>query len=93
MVEKKREAKDQLQLYCRSLGHRVPFEYCRSMNTALPCRSILACWQSVFPVEEFIRNFYLEEEIRAFLQPAKPKILQIYDSLVKATGAKQNKEG
>jgi hypothetical protein len=84
MVEKKREAKDQLQLYCRSLGHRVPFEYCRTMNSALPCRSVLDCWQSVFPVEEFIRNFYSEEEIKAFLQPAKPKILQIYDSLLKA---------
>jgi len=89
MVKKNREAKDQLQLHCRSLGHRVPFEYCRTMNTAFPCRSVLDCWQSVFPVEEFIRKHYSEEEINTFLQPAKPKILQIYDSLLKASEAQK----
>lgn len=93
MVEKKREAKDQLQQYCRSLGHRVPFEYCRTMNADLPCRSVMDCWQSVFPVEEFIRNQYSEEEIKTFLHPGKPKILQIYDFLLKAAKTKQNKEG
>ena len=89
MVKRNREAKDQLQLYCRSLGHRVPFEYCRTMNTALPCRSVLDCWQNVFPVEEFIRAHYSEEEIKTFLQPAKLKILQIYDFLIKASEAQK----
>lgn len=91
MVKKNIKSRDFLLQYCRSLGHRVPLEYCRSLNTNLPCRSILDCWMDVFAVEEWVRDFYTEEEINFFLQPAKPKILQIYDTLLKASGSKSKK--
>ncbi len=91
MVKKSIKSRDHLLQYCRSLGHRVPFEYCRCLNTNLPCRSILDCWMDVFSVEEWVRDFYTEEEINFFLQPAKSKILQIYDSMLKASGSERKK--
>ena len=91
MVKNTIKNRDHLLQYCRSLGHRVPFEYCRSLNANLPCRSILDCWKDVFAIEEWVRAFYSEEEIAFFLQPAKPKILQIYDSMLKATGSDKKK--
>lgn len=91
MVKKNIKSRDHLLQYCRSLGHRVPFEYCRSLNTNLPCRSILDCWMDVFAVDEWAREIYDEEEINLFLQPAKSKIFQIYDSMLKASGSKRKK--
>ena len=91
MVKKDIKSKDHLQQYCRSLGHRVPFTYCRCLNEDVPCRSILDCWKDFFAIEEWIRAFYSEEEIAFFLQPAKPKILQIYDSMLKASKSDKNK--
>lgn len=91
MVKKNIKSNDHLQLYCRSLGHKVPFEYCRSLNSNLPCRSILDCWVDVFAIEEWVRTFYSEEEITSFLQPAKPKILQIYD-VMQNVAAKEKKK-
>jgi len=45
----------------------------------------------IFSVEEWVQDFYTEGEIDLFLQPAKPKILQIYDSMIKASGSKRKK--
>ena len=91
MVNKNIKGNDHLQEYCRSLGHRVPFSYCRSLNEELPCRSILECWKDVFAIEEWVRAFYSEEEIALFLQPTKPKILQIYESMLKASESDKKK--
>lgn len=79
MVDSSIETYDHIQLYCRMLGHKVPFAYCRKMNGGLPCRNTLVCWKNVFAIEDFVRNFYSEEEIARFLEPPKPKITQIYD--------------
>ena len=79
MVDPKIEVHDRIQQYCRMLGHKVPFVYCRKMNNDLPCRNTLDCWKNIFAVEDFVRNFYSEEEISRFLEPSKPKIAQIYD--------------
>jgi hypothetical protein len=45
----------------------------------------------IFSVEEWVQDFYTEGEIDLFLQPAKPKILQIYDSMLKASGSERKK--
>jgi hypothetical protein len=84
MVNHRIEAHDHIQQYCRMLGHRVSFAYCRKMNSALPCRNTLDCWKNIFEVEEFIQNFYSEEEIALFLEPPKPKLAQIYEIMTKA---------
>ncbi|UCE41511.1 MAG: hypothetical protein JSV17_00530 [Candidatus Aminicenantes bacterium] len=84
MANQKMDTHDQLQQHCRSLGHRVPFEYCRSMNTNLPCNKILACWKNILPIDEFISKHYTENEMSVFLAPTKPKLIQIFDLMKKA---------
>lgn len=56
---------DDVQGYCRMLGHRLPFRYCRSANDELPCRKIMDCWYDMFPVLEFLAENYSEEELKA----------------------------
>lgn len=84
MEDQKNDAHDHLQLHCRSLGHRVPFEYCRSMNTNLPCNKILECWKNIVPIDKFIRQNYTNNEMATFLAPTKPKLVQIFESMKKA---------
>ncbi len=84
MVAPKIDAYDSIQQYCRMLGHKVPFKYCRSMNNDLPCRNTLDCWKNVFAVEDFVNSFYSQEEISLFLRPPKPKLTQIYEIMEKA---------
>jgi hypothetical protein len=66
------------------LGHQVPFEYCRKMNSNLPCRNTPACWKEVFKVDKFIQQHYSQTEIEIFLNPPEPKLTQIYDLMKKA---------
>lgn len=73
------------------LGHQVPFKYCRSVNMNLPCRMVIDCWKGLFPVEDFVRIHFSEEEIASFLQPPKPKLVQIYELMRRA--AEREKSG
>jgi hypothetical protein len=84
MVNRIIDAHDHLQQHCRSLGHRVPFEYCRSMNTNFPCNKILDCWKNILPIDNFLRQNFTEDELASLLAPAKPKLVQIYDLMKKA---------
>jgi len=63
---------DEEEGYCRMLGHRLPFRYCRSANDELPCRKIMDCWYDVFPVLEFLAANYSEDELNAAFG-ARPK--------------------
>ena len=84
MADPKIDAHDHLQLHCRSLGHRVPFEYCRSMNSNLPCNKILECWKNILPIDKFIRQHFTDNEMATFLTPTKPKLVQIFELMKKA---------
>lgn len=84
MVALKIETYDAIQQYCRMLGHKVPFAYCRRMNNDIPCRNTLDCWKNVFAVEDFVNSFYSQEEISLFLRPPEPKLTQIYEIMTKA---------
>ncbi len=79
MVNHRIAAHDHLRQHCRMLGHRVPFEYCRSMNANLPCNKILDCWKDIVPIDIFIRENFTDDEIAIFLAPPKPKLTQIYE--------------
>jgi hypothetical protein len=88
MEDQKIDAHDHLQQHCRSLGHRVPFEYCRRMNTDLPCNKILDCWKNMLSIDKFIRQNFTDDEIAAFLAPTKPKLVQIFELMKKAGDSK-----
>lgn len=78
------ESHDQEEGYCRTLGHYVPFKYCRTMKDGVPCHRILDCWFERFPVEEYLREQYSEDEISRMLEPPKPKISSLLDLIEKA---------
>ncbi len=84
MEDQKIDVHDHLQQGCRMLGHEVLFEYCRRMNSSLPCNRVLDCWKNTFAVNEFIRLNYTNDEIAIFLTPAKPKLVQIFELMKKA---------
>jgi hypothetical protein len=73
------EENDTREGYCRMLGHRLKFRYCRSVNERLPCSRIMDCWFEAFPVREFIQRNYNEGEVGRFLAPAQPKIVSILE--------------
>lgn len=46
---------DELLIRCPRLGGEVTFGYCRQEGGEVPCGRVLACWQSCFPVVEYLR--------------------------------------
>ena len=52
---------DGIETRCPRLGGEVVFGYCRKVNSGLPCRKSLTCFQLLFPVEAFFRRALKEE--------------------------------
>jgi len=78
------EEHDQREGYCRMLGHRLTFAYCRRLKEGLPCHKVLDCWFEQFPVQEFIDAHYTPEQISAFLTPPKPKVQSLLELIEEA---------
>ena len=76
---------DQLETYCRKLGHSVPFGYCRIENCShiengrLPCAKILDCWFEKIPIQEFVQKHYSRQEQEAIFAPARSRLEVICD--------------
>ncbi len=77
---------DDKSAYCRSLGHYVPFQYCRTVGNNLPCRKIKDCWFENLEIEQFIRDNYTMEEQERIFSPPPEKITSIIDLINKARG-------
>ena len=89
MVDQKIDSYDDLRLHCRPLGHQVPFSYCRSMKESLPCGGIYDCWKSKLPIKEFNQQHFTEDEIALIRRPSKPKLVHLYELMMKATKKEQ----
>jgi len=80
-----REEFDQLETYCRKLGHSVPFSYCRIENGSqmpngrLPCSKILDCWFERIPIQEFVQKNYSRQEQEVIFAPARSRLEVICD--------------
>ena len=62
------------------LGGSVPFNYCRSMNTKLPCQRLGPCWQRKLNVEKFLEENYSTEELeKAFTKDPRNRIQKIVE--------------
>ena len=75
---------DNKRIYCRMLGHEVPFAYCRQGASGRPCRKIFDCWFETFEIEQFMRDHFTEEQISALLAPPKPKMLSLVELIRRA---------
>ncbi|OGP53768.1 MAG: hypothetical protein A2162_03270 [Deltaproteobacteria bacterium RBG_13_52_11b] len=64
------EEHDSASTRCPQLGGDVPFQYCRTLNQGLPCRSIMVCWEYRIPVSKFLEAHYPAEEIRRAFTPS-----------------------
>jgi len=78
------ERYDALTRYCGSLGHDVPFGYCRSVQGGLPCRRTADCWNEALPVRRFLEEHYTEEQRAAIFAPSKPKLTSILEIVERA---------
>jgi hypothetical protein len=74
---------DAKENYCRRLGHKVPFVYCRQENMGLPCAKMADCWFELLPIENFIFENYSPEERSKILAPPKSKINSLLDIIDK----------
>ena len=72
--------------YCRMLGHHVPFRYCRTINSGIPCRKIMDCWFEIMDIAQFISENYTESEQRQIAAPPPEKISSLLDLINKAKG-------
>jgi len=82
---------DNLEIRCPRLGHQIRFAYCRNENGGLPCFKIITCWQTYFPVENYLRQELDQEEWqKTFNSPPKPKILSLVELIQKAKSLKSN---
>jgi len=77
-------AQDQLETYCRKLGHHVSFKYCRSVDGGLPCRLVLDCWHTQIDAPAWLEEHYTPEHIARILAPPQPKLLSILALIEKA---------
>lgn len=66
---------DTLVTRCPRLGGAVPFDYCRKVGDGLPCAKSLICWETMFPVGQYMRSVLNEDEWQAaFHRPPKNRL-------------------
>jgi hypothetical protein len=76
---------DGLDVYCKKLGHPVPFSYCRAPGSAVYCSHIKDCWFSKIPdIKNYIGEHFTAEEIQQAEQPSAPKMLTLLELIEKA---------
>ncbi|MBN1815953.1 MAG: hypothetical protein JW828_01245 [Sedimentisphaerales bacterium] len=75
---------DARTIYCRMLGHEVPFSYCRQGASSQPCRKIFDCWFQTFDIETFMKEHFSEQQIQTILTPPKPKMASLIELIQKA---------
>lgn len=65
---------DELEGYCRTLGHYLSFRYCRRQNQDLPCATIRDCWFERLPIDQFLERHYSPEQLAGLQAPAQGKL-------------------
>ncbi len=78
------ESYDEIEIYCRRLGHYLSFKYCRTVNNGMPCFKINDCTFEKIPINEFLEKHYTEEELITALKPPDNKITSLIDLINKA---------
>ncbi len=83
-LHKTMERYDDNIIYCRALGHQVPFKYCRKLKGEMPCGKIFDCWFETVNITEYMNSFYTEEEIQRIVEPPKPKVSSLVELIERA---------
>jgi hypothetical protein len=73
---------DPLEVYCPHLGMVLTFNYCRRVQSPLPCRNMIGCWEERVPVNAFLsENFSRVDLEAAFGGLPKTRLERIFDCL------------
>lgn len=83
---------DSRVMYCRMLGHQVPFSYCRQTASGQPCRKIFDCWYQQFDIQQFMQSHYSQDQIDQILAPPKPKMTTLVELIRQAQENARNKK-
>ncbi len=75
---------DERETRCPMLGHGVPFNYCRKLQTNLPCRKIADCWFETFDIKAYLLRHFNHQEIKEFTRPSQPKLASLIELMEKA---------
>jgi hypothetical protein len=79
---------DQQEIYCPHLGMMMTFHYCRQVQSALPCRNMIGCWENRLSIENFlVENFSRQDLEMAFGGLPKTKLERIFDCIERVKGA------
>ena len=86
----KAEEYDGLEIYCRKLGHHIPFSYCRAPGSRKICSSVRECWYHRMDIDGYLNALYSSEELEEALKPGPPKITGIMEILARAAARQEN---
>ncbi len=75
---------DEQLIYCRTLGHEIPFSYCRKPGQELFCRKIRDCWFKKFDITSFLNEHFSKEQIEQALSPPKQKMSSLMELVAQA---------
>lgn len=73
------EAFDELNGYCRMLGHYLPFRYCRTQQDGLPCAKIIDCFFEKLPIQAFVEKHYTAQQREEIFKQRPPKMQTILE--------------
>ena len=79
---------DELEIYCRMLGHPLKFSYCRATGGNTPCRKIADCWYQRIAIREFLAENFPPETIQRMTAPPKDKVVSIIELIEQAEKTK-----
>ncbi len=78
-----------MDIYCTQLGMVTDLRYCLSVNTGLPCRNTVGCWQERIEIVRVLRAAFTEDELRDCLSgPPKTRMERIIESVKAANEEK-----
>jgi hypothetical protein len=75
---------------CPRLGGEVRFSYCEREAGHLPCRQVIRCWESGFPVEKYLRETLMPEDWERFCKEIpRDRMTTILDIALAVKGQRQ----
>ena len=81
---------DKLEIRCPMLGHQIPFQYCRCVNSPSPCKKIMDCWFERIPIQQYVNEYFSAEEIDKLMSTPKPKIASLLEIVEQAKQQTKN---
>lgn len=88
-----KELFDREEVYCRMLGHYLPFKYCRNIpDRDGPCRKIRDCWFDRIPIDEYLQEHLDEKGWQSLREEPPGRMSSLMDIIEQARQRVQAKK-